>query len=449
MRIRLPLARTSSRLPIALAGCLILAGQFRPAVAATEPSNVWARARSVSRQFLGFAPTPLLAHALCVFGDRVKQQWQAQTGASAAWRDPIVLVIRAGDPAATNAPGVTLSIQPGDRRIRYEITCRTPPSPEVDTLVARVVEALCAETANRSRRPRPGQLFEPVVVPWWLTAGLAQSIRGRDEELVEQVRRALAGGRSLTVDQLLALTRAPSDLDEERRYRAYCWLFVEALQSQEDGSRCLARLVASWGGFRDARAALAAVYGSGFAEPQVLERWWGVQLAGRTATVLAQNLPLPVALEKLGEVLPTRLTYTDAGATGETVVAFAQLGRHADAPWFGVTVRQKRQALYALHRHAAPNVRPVITDYLEALGWLETGRIVRFERAARRADAGHHRLRELGDRLTEYLDQAERVYGTGNLDGLFRDYFQTLEQVEQVRQQRRSPISDYLDQFDR
>jgi hypothetical protein len=46
------------------------------------------------------------------------------------------------------------------------------------------------------------------------------------------------------------------------------------------------------------------------------------------------------------------------------------------------------------------------------------------------------------------LDRAERTYAREDFGATLRDQLRTLDQFEQIDQQRRAPIGDYLDQFD-
>jgi hypothetical protein len=50
--------------------------------------------------------------------------------------------------------------------------------------------------------------------------------------------------------------------------------------------------------------------------------------------------------------------------------------------------------------------------------------------------------------ITVYLDEAERIYAPEPLTDSFRGYFRTLDQLQKLDSERRSPITDYLDKFD-
>jgi hypothetical protein len=85
---------------------------------------------------------------------------------------------------------------------------------------------------------------------------------------------------------------------------------------------------------------------------------------------------------------------------------------------------------------------------MEALVWLQRGSVTRFRRGVSRAEA----TRALADKqargIASYLDEAERIYATEPLTNTFRGYFETLDQLQKLDNERRSPISDYLDKFD-
>ena len=46
------------------------------------------------------------------------------------------------------------------------------------------------------------------------------------------------------------------------------------------------------------------------------------------------------------------------------------------------------------------------------------------------------------------MDQAERVYAPEEFSTVFTGYFRTLDQFQKLEDERRNPISDYLDKFD-
>jgi uncharacterized protein YggL (DUF469 family) len=102
-----------------------------------------------------------------------------------------------------------------------------------------------------------------------------------------------------------------------------------------------------------------------------------------------------------------------------------------------------------LRSQAHPFYQPVLDEYIDAVKWLFQGSDVRFRRAVRHAAAMQAVAEKRSRAVAAYLDQAERAYVPEELSQTFNDYFQTFDQAQKLEEERRSPISDYLDKFDR
>jgi len=90
----------------------------------------------------------------------------------------------------------------------------------------------------------------------------------------------------------------------------------------------------------------------------------------------------------------------------------------------------------------------VLDKYLEAATWLYWGSAPRFRHGVKVAERARTAAEKQSRGITAYMDQAERIYAPEVLSQAFTGYFQTLDQLQKLDTQRRSPISDYLDQFD-
>src|SRR5439155_17196786 len=128
--------------------------------------------------------------------------------------------------------------------LKYQITCLVPPPIEEVELVTAVVEALCAETVNRKQPTFRGQSYIAPPIPAWLSHGLAQSIFGRPEFLLDVARRSVDAGRPQNAADLLNVTGPPADPGERELFQANTWLFTDALLAQPDRSRKLQRFLA-------------------------------------------------------------------------------------------------------------------------------------------------------------------------------------------------------------
>jgi hypothetical protein len=102
-----------------------------------------------------------------------------------------------------------------------------------------------------------------------------------------------------------------------------------------------------------------------------------------------------------------------------------------------------------LRSQAHPLYQPVLDKYIDAVAWLYRGSVVRFRRGLRRAEAMRAMAEKQSRGVTAYLDQTERIYSPDEQSKQLADCFQTLDQLQKLEGGRHSPISDYLDKFDR
>ena len=126
----------------------------------------------------------------------------------------------------------------------------------------------------------------------------------------------------------------------------------------------------------------------------------------------------------------------------------SQIWKYYQERWLDDVLRNKLVALQALRAEAHPRYQDVIGEYSEAIGWLLDRKINRFRRAMKRADDARAEIDLISRETTAYLNRAERIYAPDDPGKLFEGYFQTLNEFQNLEQQRRSPISDYLDKFD-
>jgi hypothetical protein len=419
----------------------------------TAPAATLHRAVSASRQFTAYAPTALWAPALCVFAERVKRQWLTETGLTDAWRDPIVLVVRMRDNDATPAgePAVRLDVFQTDIGLKYQISCHVPPPPDGSDLLAALVEALCAEHANRARTVSRAQPYVAPALPAWLVHGLTQRLHGRAEQWLAVTRRSLDGGRPPTARSLLDAPRLPATEADRQLFQSTAWLLCEGLLALPDGSTKLQEFLTQLGASKSATNAFWTAYRGDFATPVALEKWWALRLTTRAGSDVAQNLTTAETLRQLDEVLRTRVTQSGVAGSGETTghIGLPGLPAFAGQDWLDGVLGAKLNSLRALRAAALPADRPLLDAYAGAIQLLREGKRVAFTKAVAAADAARGQREDEARAVRDYLDQAERVHAPEDLAGLFDGYFETLQQFEELDKQRRSPISDYLDRFDR
>ncbi len=394
---------------------------------------------SSSRQFTAYAPDALVSSALCAYAERIKHEWLRQLDLPDRWRDAIVFVVRNREAGLTNAPVLTAELFRFGSQLKYQLTVVIPPSPDDATLAAAIIELLSAEVANRSQPLPRDAPYVGAPIPVWLSEGFAQSIVSRPDRLLGWVQRDASGPRPMSAMELMRVTAVPGDATERAFYRAQAWLLVESLLRLPDGAAKMQQLLAELGATKMFARAFERVYGGDFPDTPTLEKWWSLQQTRARETTVAGNLTAAETARRLDAALTVEV---------EPRPAFGELWRYYEQPWLDRELRQKLVALQALSAYGHPMYRPVIAQYSGAIEQLLQRKLNRFRRAAAEADRQRRATDQQLRRIQETLDRAERAYGAAETNG-FENFFRALDRLQQFQQQRRDPIRDYLDQFER
>jgi hypothetical protein len=428
---------------------MALLTQSMVAVAST-PTNALVRTVSASRQFVACAGDRLLPSALCAYAERVKREWLRRLDVPDNWRDPVWLLVQTRQADQSAALPVSMAVIQTDQHLEYRIRCLVPPAIDERDLLSAIVDALCSEWANRNQATERSKAYVVPGIPLWLVEGFAVLTEGRDESLLSASHRSVAGGRPQEARDLLALNALPKSSMDRQLFQANAWIFTESLLGLHQGPRKMRSFLSELGAQKVASNAFWKVYHDNFPNPTVLEKWWSLELVRHTSLSVAQDLSAEDTERDLEAILVTKLGPVGGrrGMPGETNVAVSDLWRHVGAPWLAELLKLKIDRIGALRGVAHPLYLPVLDDYMEALLWLQRGSVTRFHRALSRADATRTVADKQAREMTAYLDQAERIYAPEQLSSTFRGYFQTLDELQKLDSDRRSPISDYLDKFD-
>ena len=406
---------------------------------------------STSRQFAIYANDRLLSSALCVYAERVKHEWLQRMNLADEWRDPIVIVVRPCAGAPANESPISWQTFQTDKHLKYQIYCCAPPPVQEADLLAAIVDRLCTEWANRSQPTVRGQTYTVPFMPMWLVQGLAASIRGRNDSMPGVVRRSIVAGRPQRAAGLLTARVLPSNPAERTLFQANAWIFTESLLGLPGGTEKLRRFLTELGSQKSANNAFWSVYRQDFPRELMFEKWWSLQQVSLASVGVAENLTASETAKQLDDILATKLDVVNGrrGQSGESRTDFDQLWHYNDEPWLKNVLRLKSDRLGALRGQAHPFYEPAIDQYLEAINWLILRNTVRFRRTVMKAESA----REEADRQTRatdaYLDEQERIHAPEEPSRMLTGYLSTLDHFQDLDQQRRNPIGDYLDKFDR
>jgi len=405
--------------------------------ARAETNSPLNTAISVSRQFTVFAPGRTLPAAVCVFAERLKRNWLARLELTDAWRDPIVLVIRENTLSNDVSAPINLGIIQAGPIVKYEISSSVPPAIEERALAAVVVRALCLEVANRNRPQGSVTNWQSAVVPLWLAHGLSESIHGRPEWLVPVALRGANSARPAGAMDVLRVATLPDDEASRELFAANAWLLTESLLRLPGGTRKLQRLLGQLPWTKSFEEAFWTVYGESFASEIGLEKWWLMQQARLATIVIPQNLTAAETVRRLDELL-----------TFEEGRRFNALERFAEKTWLRETLPGRITELRKLLAKGHPMYRSALALYIEAAELLVAQKLSRYRRAVQEADRQRGEVDRQMKAINGVLNHAERAYADPAVTNAFQGYFHTLEQAEKFEQQRRNPISDFLDKFE-
>jgi len=433
----------------------LLAGILFGPVAAFEANaatstNTPFRTVSSTHQFVVYANEHLLSSALCVYAERIKHEWLRRMSMLDAWRDPILVIVQPCQPQP-NAATVWWQTFTTDKHLKYQVYCCGPPLWDDWSLSAAIVDRLCAEWANRSRLMIRGQSSRLPLMPLWLVQGLTASILERNDTLIGVARRSVAAGRPLHASMLLETKVLPANPAEATLFEANAWMFTESLLTLPHGAEKLQRFLTELGVDKSATAAFWSVYREDFSRDVMLEKWWSLQQFSRVSEIIAQNFSAQETARQLDDILLTKLNAGDGThGTGQDVqIGFDQLWHYTQSGWLREVLKTKNNRLGTLRGEAHPFYQPAIGQYLEAVTWLLRRNTIRFRRTVAKAAAARDAAQRQMQETTAYLDEAERVYAPEDLSQMLTGYLTTLDRFQNLDQQRRNPISDYLDKFDR
>ena len=210
-----------------------------------EAVDLKARSVSNSKQFIIFCQDAALRGRVVGFVEEVKTDTLRLLGESDRWKIPVVISLeRAVVPSAVETP-VAVLVQETPEGPKIQIDVRIGDDPAAVNLQRHIVRTVLLEFAYRERAIRGGQ---PIVdPPWWLVAGIVESIRQRDAGVdTDLFRRLVATNKMPTIEQFLSqhtddLGAAAQAMDD-----AGAMALFQLLLEQPAGQNSLVRLLRQW-----------------------------------------------------------------------------------------------------------------------------------------------------------------------------------------------------------
>ena len=396
---------------------------------------------STAGQFGAYTHDPVWSSVLCVLGGHVKHEWLKTLDLPDRWRDPIVIVVNERPAADRATPAVWMETLRTDLHLKFQVQLRVPPPLERSQVVSALVQALCAEYANRDRLFLRQPPFATTAVPPWLVEGLAQSVAGEPDKMLAVIQRSVNSGRPAAAEDLIGAAATPTEPGEQLRFQAHAWALVESLLSLPKGAEKFCQLMREPETF-------AEIYRWQFRDAAAREKWWSLQLAERATATVAEDWSATETSRRLAAILPSKLQMELPDAIAEAPVAFANLWRYTKSAWLTPLVRDKLAQFASVRNMAHPSYRGAVEHYIAALQYLLQGNANRFRRETKLAERQYAAADEQSHKISRYVDQIERVHTPPDRAAVWRQ-LKLFEAIQETNILRRDPIGDYLDKFDR
>jgi len=349
--------------------------------------------------------------------------------------------------------GVSSSISSGvyetDRGLKYQIDCSIPPPLNQLEYLNELVRVLCTEIANRDTKvSKNGALI--AVPPLWFTEGLTQNLLGEVRSVeIDLVRRALLADRGTSLHGILEVEQIPPPGIERELFKAKCKLLIRSLWNLPNGPLRGFTFLTSLQPGAGSQKAFFSTYSDVLPDIVTAENWWAEQLEARSSPSPVNRLSARETDERLVQILTMEAIHKDPKTGRETVrkVDLPELRKYIRDEGTKEMLKDRIVHLENLQLIAHQSYLPVVARYIEALNHIYLERFRKLEPSLRQAEALLTETRKLNSDIAASLDQLEAAQMNKDLLFLYRDYFQTFEEVKSIEQTRDTAIKDYLDRF--
>lgn len=402
----------------------------------------------MSKQITVFADDQGFAAGLATFADKIKDRLLAKLTMRDEWRAPVIVVVR----NQTNTEGraeasLRSSVYQSERSLKYQITCVVPPPVNGEQFVRELVQVLCAEIANRDTPARSVQLAVP---PLWFTEGLTQNLLGDVREIeLDLVERAMNSRPGVSLKTFINEEQPPPAGIERELFKAKCKLLVRGLLVLQDGPRRSQQFLLSLHPGISWWTAFEANYVEAMKDAVTAEEWWAAQLKRRSAPSPFNRLTAAETDTRLARLLTMEAIHRDpkSGREEARKISWLQLRDYLEVPGTKEMIEDRIRQLENLELIGHQSYLPAIVLYIEALNHVRLERFRLLGATLKEAEAALKTTRAQSAQITESLDKLEAQQMNRDLLFLYRDYFQTFDQIKAIESTRDNAIKDYIDKF--
>lgn len=349
-----------------------LPGAAESIVSQSEQFVIYYGKRHVSLDPVPADSVLLEPELLAITAERVKQALAAEVPALGRAREKINLHIL-DESTPQGAIGIVSTLFTDGWNYRVAI----PPVADQTRLVKALIQVILVEYANRS-----GQ--RGAEIPAWVVEGLAQELfhsvgpklvvdrhstawEGALRDLQKRTRETMRTNAPPSFNDLTTLAPPPKDAPAEPLYQSSAHLLVRSLLSAPGGRQKFAGFVQllphSWNWQTSFRQAF------GFESMLDVEKWWSLVTVEFTSRDLRQTWTASASLQKLDELLSTRVEVRSAtNSLPETrVMDLPSLLREKDLSFQNAALNEKIAQLGYTAPHLSQQVGLLALDYKKVL----------------------------------------------------------------------------------
>lgn len=410
-----------------------------------------ARVISRSGQFSVSGGDPAVRASVAILAEEAKDDLLKLSDLKDGWKTMISIVLHGqpGDPLPPRSVALNLFSNEGGYSMRLDLHLSR--GIERERFLRAITTALLYEQALRNLPP--GNTDSALLVPPWLVEGLREAVEWQQKRGDRRLYDAIfKHGGVYKLNDLFAVTEAGhDDLDGAMRaaFRVASGAMVMALLEQpqgKEGFRTFISEAANFGG--EMPVLLRRCFPELNLSERSLEKWWMLVGIDKSAPDLTESLGVAETESGLEEAL--RLHFRDSAgmATEKPLHGSWEELAALPAPARVEAVRPAQDALVRLSYRSFPSFRPIIAEYQLIFGELLKPKPQKIAERLAGLLESRQIMSEKARRARDYLDWFE-ITRVRETSGAFEDYLSLKERLKNRPQERKDPVSSYLDRMEK
>lgn len=393
---------------------------------------------------------------LCVIlAENAKEELLRMLEQKDAWKIPISVVLHGepGDKAPASLFVTRLKVVDGFYQLQLDM--HLAEGLQVERFKRAITEMLLYEHALKAL-PLVNEAMT-LSVPPWLSVGLREASAWRMQQTDRRLYAAMfKGDGAYKVEDLLTVSRGDhAKFDEASKvaFRVSAGALVMALLEQPEGRKAFSKFLEEAASFGGEMALLLRRHFPDLSlSPNSLAKWWALQLANQGGlNLLTDVMTIAETEEQLTEALHLYLPADEAAAQpGPSRVDIKQWDKLNDLERLqkAAAVKPAQAALVHLSYRCFPSYRPLLVEYQKQLIRLGQGDDEAVAQALTELERAREIMRAKTQRGRDYLDWFE-ITRARDTSGAFDDYLELKRQLKKRENDRKDPMSIYLDRMDK